>query len=108
MRSGFVRGIVAPLWAVPCGLARRRKEPALKRQWLAIGLAALGLVLFAFIMSALAGPDSTPHLQAQEQEPNDTFDDAHVDGNLVTAPAWPAHPAWLRNLLELLGARIEL
>src|SRR5262245_1905614 len=22
-------------------------------------------------------------------------DRAHVDGNLVTAPAWPAHPAWL-------------
>jgi protease I len=22
-------------------------------------------------------------------------DAAHVDGNLVTAPAWPAHPAWL-------------
>ena len=23
------------------------------------------------------------------------FDEAHVDGKLVTAPAWPAHPAWL-------------
>src|SRR5262245_53030492 len=22
-------------------------------------------------------------------------DQAHADGNLVTAPAWPAHPAWL-------------
>ncbi len=35
--------------------------------------------------------------------PNETFDNAHVDGNLVTAPAWPAHPAWLRGFLELLG-----
>lgn len=26
-----------------------------------------------------------------------------VDGNLVTAPAWPAHPAWLRAFLEVLG-----
>src|SRR6478672_783576 len=24
------------------------------------------------------------------------IDGAHTDGNLVTAPAWPAHPAWLR------------
>ncbi len=28
--------------------------------------------------------------------------EAHVDGNLVTAPAWPAHPAWLAELLKLL------
>lgn len=35
-------------------------------------------------------------------------DQAHVDGNLVTAPAWPAHPAWLAKFLELLGTRITL
>lgn len=29
-------------------------------------------------------------------------DAAHVDGNLVTAPAWPAHPAILREFLKLL------
>ena len=40
--------------------------------------------------------------------PNETFSDAHVDGNLVTAPAWPAHPAWIRKLLDLLGTRIDL
>ena len=34
-------------------------------------------------------------------------DQAHVDGNLVTAPAWPAHPAWLAMFLEVLGSRIE-
>jgi protease I len=33
--------------------------------------------------------------------------DAVTDGNLVTAPAWPAHPAWIRQFLELLGTRIE-
>jgi putative intracellular protease/amidase len=27
-------------------------------------------------------------------------DQAHVDGNLVTAPAWPAHPAWLAAFLK--------
>lgn len=30
-------------------------------------------------------------------------DQAFVDGNLVTAPAWPAHPAWLARFLELLA-----
>jgi protease I len=36
------------------------------------------------------------------------FDRAHVDGNLVTAAAWPAHPQWLARFLEVLGTRIEL
>ena len=34
--------------------------------------------------------------------------DAVTDGNLVTAPAWPAHPAWLSQFLTVLGTRIEL
>lgn len=36
------------------------------------------------------------------------MDQAHCDGNLVTAPAWPAHPQWLASFLKLLGTRIEL
>ena len=40
--------------------------------------------------------------------PSEGFDNAHVDGNLVTAPAWPAHPAWIRAFLEVLGAKITL
>lgn len=35
-------------------------------------------------------------------------DDAFADGNLVTAPAWPAHPAWLAKFLTVLGTRIIL
>ena len=35
-------------------------------------------------------------------------DQAHADGNLVTAPAWPAHPAWLAQFLKVLGTKIEL
>jgi protease I len=35
------------------------------------------------------------------------MDQAHVDGNLVTAPAWPAHPAWLAKFLEVLGTKME-
>jgi protease I len=34
-------------------------------------------------------------------------DQAHADGNLVTAPAWPAHPQWLARFLEVLGTRIQ-
>jgi len=33
-------------------------------------------------------------------------DKAHVDGNLVTAPAWPAHPEWLAKFLAVLGTQI--
>jgi protease I len=33
-------------------------------------------------------------------------DQAHVDGNLVTAPAWPAHPDWLAKFLVVLGTKI--
>ena len=41
------------------------------------------------------------------EEINDTFSNACVDGNLVTAPAWPAHPEWMRKFLEVLGSKIE-
>ncbi|MCU1241859.1 MAG: intracellular protease, PfpI family [Candidatus Acidoferrum typicum] len=34
--------------------------------------------------------------------------EAIADGNLVTAPAWPAHPAWLAKFLVVLGTKIEL
>jgi len=37
---------------------------------------------------------------------NIRIDDAVTDGNLVTAPAWPAHPTWLAKFLEVLGTRI--
>ncbi|MGV8897930.1 MAG: DJ-1/PfpI family protein [Burkholderiaceae bacterium] len=34
--------------------------------------------------------------------------EAITDGNLVSAPAWPAHPAWIAQFLKLLGTKIEL
>ena len=43
----------------------------------------------------------------QYVEPAGTMDSAHTDGNLVTAPAWPAHPAWIRQFLAVLGSTIE-
>jgi protease I len=33
--------------------------------------------------------------------------EAHTCGKLVTAPAWPAHPAWMSQFLKVLGTRIE-
>lgn len=36
------------------------------------------------------------------------IDGAVTDGNLVTAPAWPAHPAWMAQFLQVLGTKISL
>ncbi len=35
-------------------------------------------------------------------------DSAVTDGHLVTAPAWPAHPAWMAQFIKALGATITL
>lgn len=40
-------------------------------------------------------------------EVNETYSNAYVDGNLVTAAAWPGHPEWIRKFLDLLGTKIE-
>jgi len=37
---------------------------------------------------------------------NVAIDKAHVDNNLVTAPAWPAHPDWLKKFLDVMGVKI--
>ena len=36
------------------------------------------------------------------------IDAAFTDGNIVTAPAWPAHPEWLAQFLDVLGTEISL
>lgn len=38
---------------------------------------------------------------------NETASNAVTHENLVTAPAWPAHPEWMRQFLKLLGSVIE-
>ncbi|KAF3887556.1 MULTISPECIES: DJ-1/PfpI family protein [Nostocales] len=38
---------------------------------------------------------------------NVPVDEVVVDGNLVTAPAWPAHPRWLAAFLKVLGTKVE-
>jgi protease I len=50
------------------------------------------------------GPDVT---QAGGTYVNLAMTEAMADGNLVTAPAWPAHPAWLAKFLVVLGTKIE-
>ena len=50
------------------------------------------------------GPDMAPAGGTHVDIP---VDQAHVDGKLVTAPAWPAHPEWLAKFLQLLGTKIE-
>jgi protease I len=35
------------------------------------------------------------------------MDEAVVDGELVTAPAWPAHPAWLAKYLEVVEKHLR-
>ncbi|GBR08095.1 peptidase [Gluconobacter frateurii] len=35
------------------------------------------------------------------------IDGAVTDGKLVTAPAWPAHPAWISQFLKVVGTKIE-
>ena len=50
------------------------------------------------------GPELTLAGARFEEVPADK---AVVDGNLVTAPAWPAHPEWLAKFLNALGVRIE-
>lgn len=52
-----------------------------------------------------AYPAVKPELEqagAVWDEPAAGLDSACTDGNLVTAPAWPAHPAWMQAFLRLL------
>ena len=51
------------------------------------------------------GPDVASAGGAYREIP---VDQAITDGKLVSAPAWPAHPAWLAAFLKVLGTRIEL
>lgn len=58
--------------------------------------------------SCTAYPAVGPEVQAARGEYVEVpIDKAHVDGNLVTASAWPAHPEWLAKFLQVLGTKIE-
>ncbi len=54
-----------------------------------------------------AYPAVAPEVRAAGGEYADiALDAAITDGHLVTAPAWPAHPAWLAQFLAVLGTKI--
>lgn len=54
-----------------------------------------------------AYPACAPEVRAAGGEYAEVaIDEAAVDKNLVTAPAWPAHPAWIAKFLSVLGTRI--
>jgi protease I len=58
--------------------------------------------------SVSAYPAVAPEVRAAGGQYIDVqMTDAYTDKNLVTAPAWPAHPAWLAQFLKVLGTRIE-
>lgn len=70
-------------------------------------LAAAGVVQGR---TCTAYPAVRPDLEqagATWAEVNETVTNAVVDGNLVTAPAWPAHPEWMKAFLKVLGSTIE-
>lgn len=59
--------------------------------------------------SCTAYPACGPEVQSAGGEYVERpVDDVHIDGNLVTAPAWPAHPKWIAAFLGVLGAKITL
>jgi len=55
-----------------------------------------------------AYPACAPEVEAAGGTYEDVdMSEAVTDGNLVTAPAWPAHPAWIAAFLKTLGTRID-
>lgn len=55
-----------------------------------------------------AYPACAPEVKAAGGEYVDIpVTEAIADGNLVTAPAWPAHPRWLAEFLTVMGTKIE-
>jgi protease I len=70
-------------------------------------LAAAGVLKGRSVIAYPAcGPECTL-AGAKFGEVNATASNALTDGNLVTAPAWPAHPEWMKQFLKLLGSKIE-
>ena len=54
-----------------------------------------------------AYPSVGPEITAAGGEyMNINIDDSVTDRNLVTGPAWPAHVAWLKQFLAVLGTRV--
>jgi protease I len=58
---------------------------------------------------ATAYPACAPEITAAGGEYCEVpIDGVCIDENLITAPAWPAHPRWLAAFVTLLGAEISI
>jgi protease I len=67
-------------------------------------LAAAGVIAHRRVS---AYPAVAPEVRLAGAEYADIgIDQAVTDGHLVTAPAWPAHPAWIAQFLHVLGTRV--
>lgn len=70
-------------------------------------LAAAGVLKNKKVISYPAvGPECVA-AGAEFGKVNPGADNSLTDGNFVTAPAWPAHPEWMKQFLKLLGSKIE-
>ncbi len=57
-----------------------------------------------------AYPTLRPELEragAIWDQPSEGLDSVCMDGNLITAPAWPANAAWMREFLKVLNTTVE-
>ncbi|MFQ6076577.1 MAG: DJ-1/PfpI family protein [Candidatus Bathyarchaeia archaeon] len=70
-------------------------------------LAAAGVLKGKKCMAYPAVKPEVINAGAEWFGPNETLTNTCVDGNLVTAAAWPGHPEWMKRFLELLGTEIK-
>jgi protease I len=71
-------------------------------------LAASGVIKDKLCTAYPAVKPEVVRAGAKWGEVNEGASNAYIDGNLVTAAAWPGHPEWMRAFLDLLGTRIAL
>lgn len=115
--DGYV-GLVIPGGRAPEYLRLNEKVLAVVKEFAAANTPIAAICHGAQLLSAAgvlkgrecsAYPACSPEIQlAGGQYVAVAMDAAHVEGNLVTAPAWPAHPAWLAKFVEKPGAKISI
>lgn len=113
VRAGDYDGLVIPGGRAPEYLRLNAEVIALVRAFAVAGKPIAAVCHGAQLLAAAdvlkgrscsAYPACAPEVRLAGGEYVDiAMDAAHVDGNLVTAPAWPAHPAWLAAFLKVLG-----
>jgi protease I len=111
-------GLVIPGGRAPEYLRLNEKVLAIVKEFAAANKPIAAICHGAQLLSAAgvlkgrecsAYPACSPEIRlAGGQYVDVAMDAAHVEGNLVTAPAWPAHPAWLAKFVDKLGAKISI